>query len=126
MPLSPDRKLDALGVVLVLLVILGVGLAVFGAIEVSESGQEQTPEVSFAAERINDTHVRVVHDGGDTVRGEFLSITIDGRDRVPTERFPTSVSEGDGAIVRIDEGHTLRVYWTGGRAAPDRLDSLET
>ncbi|AGN01951.1 hypothetical protein L593_10030 [Salinarchaeum sp. Harcht-Bsk1] len=126
MSLSPDRKLDALGAVLVVLVIFGVGLAVFGAIEVSEDDGEATPETNFSVERINDSHVRLVHAGGDVVRGDELVLTIDGRDRVPVQPFPPSVSEGDGTIVRVSEGHTLRVYWTGGRGTQERLDSLET
>ena len=126
MPLSPDKKLDVLGAVLVVAVILGVGLAVFGAIEISEGGGEPTPEVNFSVERINDTHLRLVHDGGDTVRGDELVLTIDGRDRVPVRPFPPSVSEGEGTIVRVSEGHTLRVYWTGDRATQERLDSLDT
>lgn len=126
MPLSPDRKLDVIGVVLVLAIVLGVGLAVFDAIEISEGGGEPTPELNFTVERINDSHLRLEHAGGDTVRGRELVLTIDGRERVPQDRFPPSVSEGDGAIVQIDEGHTLRVYWTGDRATRERLDSLQT
>jgi len=126
MPLSPDRKLDVLGAVLVVVVILGVGLAVFGAIEISEGGGEQTPEANFSVERINDTHVRLEHAGGDVVRGEELILTIDGREYVPDRSFPPSVAEGDGTVVRVNEGQTLRVYWTGDRGPRERLASLNT
>ncbi|WP_248515028.1 type IV pilin [Salinarchaeum laminariae] len=128
MPLSPDRKLDALGVVLVVLILLGVALAVFGAIEVSNGGNSDSPQANFTVDRINETHLRLVHDGGDMIRGEDLSVTIDGRDRVPSvRRFPRRVTEGDAAILRVGTGSTLRVYYHGsGVGAPKRLDSMDT
>lgn len=125
MPLSRDRKLDVLGVLLAIGIVLGVGLAVFGALEISDGGGEPTPEVNFSVDRVNDTHVRLVHAGGDTVRAEELVLTIDGRE-VPPQEFPASVSEGDETVVQVDAGQTLRVYWTGGRATRERLDSLQT
>lgn len=123
MSLTRDRKLDALGVVLVIGLVIGVSIAVFGAIEASNSGGE-TPTVNFTAERVNDSHVRLEHAGGDVVRGERLVITIDGRERVAT--FPPSVAKGDGTVVRVSEEHTIRVWWTGGRATRDRLDAVQT
>ncbi|GAB3685451.1 hypothetical protein GCM10028857_15970 [Salinarchaeum chitinilyticum] len=126
MPVSPDRKLDVLGVVLAVLVVLGAGLAVFGAMEASSGGGGEEIEIDFTVERINETHLRVVHAGGDVVEGADLSITIDGRDRVPVGRFPERVNEGDAAVVQIDAGHTLRVYYHGGLGAPSRLDSADT
>lgn len=126
MPLSAERKLDLLGVALVLLVVLGTGLAVYGALDIAGQDGSETPSINFTAERVNDTHVAIVHDGGDVVRGEELVLTIDGRDRVPAERFPTSVSDGDAAVLQAREGRTVRVYWTGGSGPRDRLDSVTT
>lgn len=127
MPLSADRKLDLLGVALVILVVLGVALAVFGALDIAGQDGSETPSVNFTAERINDTHVAIVHDGGETVRGDQLVVTIDGGERVPRgSRFPARVSEGDRAIIQEGEGHTVRVYWTGGQGPRDRLDQVTT
>lgn len=126
MGLSRDRKLDVAGVVFAIAIVLGFGLALFGAFEIADGGGEPTPELNFTVERINDSHVRLVHAGGDTVRGEELILNIDGRERVPSQPFPTAVSEGEGTIVEVGEGHTLRVYWTGDRGTRERLDSLET
>lgn len=125
MPMSADRKLDLLGVVLVLFVVLGVALAVFGALDIAGQDGGETPSVNFTADRINDTHVAIVHDGGDVVRGDELTFTIKGRDIVAASPFPPSVREGDAAVLRANDGDTVRVYWNGGRAARDRIGSVE-
>lgn len=126
MPLSADRKLDILGVALAILVVLGVALAAYGAVDINNRDGSDVPSVNFTAERINDTHVAIVHDGGEVVRGDELVLTIDGRDRVPAQRFPQRVAEGDAAIMQAGEGHTVRVYWTGGLGTRDLLDSTTT
>lgn len=125
MALSSDRKLDVLGVVLGIVVLLGICLAVYGAIEISQGGGEQTPTANFSVDRINETHVHLQHAGGDTVRGEELALTINGREYVPAGRFPPSVSEGDRALVQVRPGKTLQVWWTGDRATRERLDTLQ-
>lgn len=124
MPLSRDRKLDVLGAILAIGIVLGAGLAVFGAIEGSQGGGEPAPTVNFSVERINDTHVRLVHAGGDTVRGEELVLTVNNRER-GQESFPTSFAEGEAAIVQVAEDRTIRVHWTGGRGPRERLASVD-
>lgn len=124
MPLSRDRKLDVLGVILAIGIVVGVGLGVFAALEGSQGGDEPTPEVNFSVERVNDTHVRLVHASGDTVRGEDLVLTVNNRER-GQETFPTSFAEGESTIVRAAEERTITVYWTGGRGPRERLDSVQ-
>lgn len=126
MALSADRKLDILGVALVILVVLGVALAVFGALDIAGQDGSETPSVNFTTERVNDSHVVIVHDGGETVRGDQLVLTVNGRERVPEGRFPERVGEGDSATLQLGEGYTVRVYWTGGTGPRDRLDSVTT
>jgi hypothetical protein len=123
-PLSRDRKLDVLGVILAIGIVLGVGLGVFAALEGAQGGGEPTPELNVSAERVNDTHVRLVHAGGDTVRGEDLVITVNNRER-GQETFPTSYAEGDSTVVRAAAERTITVYWTGGRGPRESLDSVQ-
>lgn len=124
MPLSADRKLDVLGVVLAILVVAGIGLAVFGALDIANEGPGATPSVNFTADRINDTHVEIVHDGGDVIRGDEIVFTLNGGDRLAASPFPPSVREGDSAVLRADPGDTVRVHWTGGRGTRDFLDEV--
>jgi len=123
MSLTRDRKLDVLGAVLAVVLLASVGLAVFGAIEAGSDGTT-TPEASFEVERINDTHVSLVHAGGEALRGDELIATINGRERVVG--FPERVTEGTAVTVQVRSGQTIRIYWTGDRATRERLDAVRT
>lgn len=118
-----DRKLDIAGVLLAVLLLIAVGVAVFGAIEAS-SDAESRPSAEFEVERINDTHATLVHAGGDTLAGDELVVTINGRERVV--EFPEQVVQGTEVVLQVRADRTLRVYWTGDRGPRERIASART
>ncbi|RNJ26269.1 hypothetical protein [Halosegnis longus] len=112
-----------------------VGVALVPAARTSPT--PDTPAVAFAFEfdgggdgfgtGTND-RVTITHEGGDTVSGESLSVTVDGRAVAATTgvayetQFPSSVQAGDAAVVTateagaLESGAELRVVWSGERS----------
>lgn len=122
MALSRDRKLDLLGLALAGVVVLSVGLLVFGAVELPSSGATP-PAANWTVERVNDTHVAIGHTGGEPVPAEELAVTVNGRNR-PTP-FAGTVREGDEATLRVSSGRTVGLYWIGGSGTRDLLAQQE-
>lgn len=83
------------------------------------TGGADTPEVTWRAERINDTHVHITHTGGDPVAAADLTITVNGYERHVT--WPSQVTEGTGTSVTAEPGGVVRLYWTGGDGNRDLL-----
>jgi len=79
----------------------------------SGSTGEGAPEADWAVERVNDTHVRVTHAGGEPVRPDELRVTADSVRRATSWTDP--ISEGDSTVVDATDGTLIRVVWNGGR-----------
>ena len=112
-----------------------MGIALVPAARASPS--PETPQVAFAFEYdgggdgfgtgTND-RVRITHEGGDTVSGESLSVTVDRTavaemSGVAYETpFPSSMGAGDEAVIAateagaLESGAELRVVWSGERS----------
>jgi hypothetical protein len=105
-----DRLLNVLGVVLALFIIVGVvGVVIAGLSGPSSSGAD-APDADWTLDRVNDSHVRVTHAGGDAVPAADLVVTVDGvRRRVAWDGL---VAEGDTGAVRADRGMIVELYWT--------------
>lgn len=106
-----DRLLDLVGVVLVLAVVAALGVVALNL--GSPPAGEGAPAANWTVERVNETHVRVVHAGGDPVRTADLRVTVDGLERDAAWTDP--VTESERAVVAASEGTVVRVVWAGGR-----------
>lgn len=116
-----DRLLNIIGVVLVLAIIAALIILVMAAMSApSADDPAEGPAANWRMDRINETHVRVMHAGGEPVDTAHLVITVDGTPRHP-QWSGTILTEGEGATVRVREGQPVRLYWTG---TPGKRDVL--
>lgn len=108
-----DRLLNVIGIVLVLAILAAIAILVLAAMSAPTSeGPSDGPTADWRLERVNETHVRVLHVGGDPVRASELVVTVDGNPRHPRWSAGT-VSEGDTAVLLVREGQAVRLFWTG-------------
>lgn len=104
-----DRVLTLLGVALVAFIVVALGVLFLAA---SDAGDQASPapDAEWDLTRVNDSHVRVVHAGGEPVRTERLLVTVDGRPRRVS--WPASrVGTDDAAVVPAEPGSTVALYW---------------
>jgi len=105
-----DTLLTLAGVGVVGLVVVGLSVAGLAAVTADERGGG-APDAEWSFERVNDSHVRIAHAGGDPVEPAELIISVDGyRQNV---EWGGAVTEGDAVTVRVSDGQVVRVYWTG-------------
>lgn len=116
-----DRKLDAAGLGLAAIVLLSVGLLGFGAMQATSDDRSGTPDVEWSIERVGDSDVRIQHAGGDTVYGDEITVTVDGRERPPI--FDGVVRPGDSATITVSQETTVSVHWTGGTGDREPMES---
>lgn len=109
-----DRILNLVGVALVLALVLAVGVL---ALNFDPPDAAGAPDANWSIERVNDSHVRVTHAGGQPVRTENLRVTVDSLER--STDFTDPVTPGENATVDASDGSMVRVVWNGGRG--DRL-----
>ncbi|PSQ43836.1 hypothetical protein BRD17_05340 [Halobacteriales archaeon SW_7_68_16] len=105
-----DRILDLVGIALVLALVAALGVV---ALNFNPPESETVPEANWTIERLNDSHVRVTHAGGDPVRTENLYVTVDSIERRTGYQDP--VTPGVNATVPASTGSMVRVVWNGGR-----------
>lgn len=113
-----DRLLRIVGAVLVGALVVGGGVAALAAVT-APSRAPAPPDADWTLERVDDTHVRLVHAGGDAVDAERLVVTVDGYDRPAT--WSGSVDPGESGLVRASGGQLVRLYWDPGRGTLRRL-----
>jgi hypothetical protein len=113
-----DRLLTLVGVGLFLLIALAVSVVALGAMNPSPG--EETPEVEWSLERVNETHVSIVHGGGDPIPVAELTVTVGGRERRVS--WSGTVTEGDAGTFLAEENDVVRLYWTGGSGTRDLLE----
>lgn len=112
------RVLTAIGVVIVLFILMAVAALVIAA--ASTTGTD-VPDASWELDRINETHVRIVHAGGDAVDADRLVVSVDGYERTVT--WSGEVGEGDGGSVFAQSGTEVTLYWTRERRPRTHLAS---
>lgn len=113
-----DLALDAIGAILIVGLIGGLVLVGVIATNPPELATG-APEADWTLDRINDTHVRIGHDGGEPVPASELLVTVAGNRReVPTRG---NLRAGDTFIVRAERGEYVELYWTGGEGGPQSL-----
>lgn len=117
-----DRLLDIGGLLIGLTLLLMIGALAVAFVETPGGEATSGPPTEWSLERVNDTHVRITHEGGDPVAADQLVVSVDGNDRRVT--WEGTVAEGDSGVVRAGAGPDLlvRLYWITDRGERVRLD----
>lgn len=106
-----DRDLTIIGVVLVGLLLSAIGVAVLAAM--AGPSAAEPPNAEWRLERVNESHVRITHAGGERVPASDLVVTVEGYERDVT--WSGMVTEGDATVVQATEDRGIHLYWNGGR-----------
>lgn len=118
-----DTLLNLFGAVVVLGVIAAVvfvGLLVAGG----GPGESIAPAADWTLTRINDSHVRIVHAGGEPVDAGSLVVTADGRERHP-DWSADPLAEGDGGTFRATRARSVVRLWIEVGAERELLESWD-
>lgn len=113
-----DRLLLLVGIALFGILAFAFGVIVIGGM--NPAWGEDTPEAEWELDRVNETHVSIVHREGDVVEARELTVTVGGRERRVS--WSGRVGPGDTGVLRAEEGDIVRLYWTGGRGTRDLLE----
>lgn len=114
-----DTLLTVAGVAVVGVVLAGLVVAALAAATAPQRATD-IPDAEWSLERVNGTHVRIAHDGGEPVPAEELVVRVDGYERHADWRGV--VAEGDAAVVQASRGQLVLLKWTGGsRNVEDEL-----
>lgn len=111
-----DWLLDAIGIVLVLSIIVGLALVAFAATNANTSSERTAnpPDVIWSLHPVNATHVRITHDGGEAVAASNILVTVNGNRRSMT--WSNRLTKGDTSIVAASRGDLVQLFWTGGES----------
>jgi FlaG/FlaF family flagellin (archaellin) len=115
-----DRLLNLLGAVLALFIVVGLVGVVLAGMGGPSTSAESAPEADWSLERVNDSHVRLAHAGGDPVPASDLVVTVDGVRRRAS--WDGLVRAGDTGTVHADRGMLVQLYWTTERGERIKLD----
>jgi FlaG/FlaF family flagellin (archaellin) len=113
-----DTILRLAGVALLLGVVFAGGVV---ALNFDPPEQERVPDADWTIERVNDTHVRVTHAGGDPIRTENLHVTVDGLERATD--FTNPVAPEDSTVVAASDSSLVRVAWEGSQTQREIMAS---
>ncbi|MFB6302160.1 MAG: hypothetical protein ABEH78_04795 [Haloferacaceae archaeon] len=119
-----DRLLDLGGLVIGVLLLLMLGALVLAFVGAPSGGATGGPPVEWSVERVNDTHVRITHAGGETVSADRLVVSVDGYDRDVT--WEGRITEGDSGVVRAGTNRVVTLYWLTEQGERIRLDDWRT
>lgn len=114
-----DTVLNLVGLGLVVAVVIGLGVV---ALNFSPA-EDDAPSANWTAERINDTHVRISHAGGDAVPNSELVVTVDGTPRTTTwNGTDGAVTRGDSTVVQAHRNQVVGVSWEAGHTERRTLE----
>lgn len=119
-----ERLLDLGGLVIGLTILLMVGVLAIAFVEAPSGGATGGPPTEWTAERVNDTHVRITHAGGEPVAADRLVVGVGGYDRRVT--WNGTVSEGDSGVVRAGPDRVVQLYWITEQGERVRLEDWRT
>ncbi|EMA43986.1 type IV pilin [Halococcus saccharolyticus] len=117
-----DRLLNVIGGALVVALVVVIAVAVVVAVNVP-ANRVDAPDAEWSISQVNETHVRIAHDSGESVAGSALVVTVDGYSRHPA--WDDRVTTGDAVAVEASRGQVVRLYWDGGRTDHLQLASRQ-
>jgi hypothetical protein len=116
---SGDRLLNLFGIALALFLVAGLVTVVLAGIGGPTEDVDDAPDAEWSLERVNDSHIRLVHRGGDSIPASDLVVTVDGvRRRVSWDGV---VQEGESGTVRAGNDVLVQLYWTTDRGERVKL-----
>jgi hypothetical protein len=105
-----DRLLNLFGLAVALFIVVGVVGVVVAGLGGPSTDVAAAPDATWSLERLNDSHVRLTHQGGEAVPAADLVVTAGGvRRRVS---WSGVVDDGDAGVVRAGRGVLVQLYWT--------------
>ena len=108
-----DRLLTAIGIALVIGIVVGLGILILAAVNAPSDSAGHAPQATWTLDRVNTTHVRIIHAGGQPVSTANLSVTVNGVHRPVT--WSGTLTEGDSGLVAAKSSAAVQLYWIGGR-----------
>jgi hypothetical protein len=114
-----DRLLTFVGVGLVAAIVIALGVV---AVAFAAGPSGQSVDADLRLERINDTHAKIVHGGGDPVESENLIVTVDSYER-PVE-MPPVLAEGDEIVFELRDDQGARLVYDLGRNEREVVSQL--
>ncbi|MFC6988948.1 hypothetical protein ACFQJD_09900 [Haloplanus sp. GCM10025708] len=102
-----DRILNLVGAALVLALIASLGLLVVVASEGPATAAG--PDTEWSLSRVNETHVRIAHAGGERTHASNLVVTVDGRER--SVSWTGVLTRGDSGALHARSTQVIRLYW---------------
>lgn len=99
-----ERILNLVGVTLALVLVVSVGLLALSSLSAQQPAD--VPDAEWSLSRVDDSHVRVAHAGGEPVAVANLTVAVDGRVRHPSWSDDT-LTEGEYGVVRADANATV-------------------
>jgi len=117
-----DRILTVVGVVLVVALVAALGIAVLAATS-APARESSPPDANWTLDRVNDSHVRITHDGGEPVPAAELVVMANRYERDVS--WTGLVGPSDSGVVRVGEQQKVRLIWDGGRAEQRQLAAWE-
>jgi hypothetical protein len=115
---NDGRILALIALVLVALIGYGVAAAVLSASSGSDVGDD-APRADWNLTRINDTHVDLVHAGGESVPVEQLFLSVNGTTRYPNWNDRHVVLPQDAGTFQAERGSSIVLIWQ--RTASDQV-----
>lgn len=119
-----DRLLDIGGLVIALTLLAMIGVLALTFVEAPRGGATGGPPTEWTAERVNETHVRITHAGGEAVPASRLVVGVGGYDRRVS--WSGTISEGDSGVVRAGPNKVVQLYWITEQGERVRLDDWRT
>jgi hypothetical protein len=105
-----DRLLTIVGVGLVAAVVIALGVV---AVAFAAGPSDQGVDADLRLERVNDTHAKIVHGGGEPVESENLVVTVDSYERPVA--MPSVLVEGDEVTFELRDDQGARLVYDLGR-----------
>ena len=118
------KMIDLAGAVIVLLLIISVWTLIVATPEVAQT--PEPPDSNWSVTKINDTYVKISHEGGEPVNKENLSVVVGKHPRSVewSGSNDSFVKENDSATFLVSRDQSVALYWTGVGAV--RKDILAT
>lgn len=111
-----DRLLTLVGVGLVAAIVVALGFVVVGFTVGSSGPQVPDAAENLTLERVNETHGKIVHGGGEPIESENLVLAVASYDREQlTQRMPRLIVEGDEFVFDVRDDQAARLVYDLGR-----------
>lgn len=115
-----DDMVNAALVLVGVAIVVAIVLIVYAGMTIPALNRsDDVPDAEWRLERVNETHVRISHAGGEPVDTEYLAVSVNGRRR--SVSWSGTLVNGTGGVVQAKPDRVVRLYWTEGHDNRDLL-----